>query len=353
MNRIRLALPLGVLALSSTTAFAIPESVFWFDIRNNSGGIQSISAPQAPFTIGQGNFPNNGAPGGGRGNGDVLRLCPMVSNSVHLHSSSPGINYYPNFDADGNAATGVLNLFCDVLPDADSPTGLGDIMSTIGLDIIIQGPGAPGRYTIASTSFAWNPALLNGCTALTTNHTPVAGGVGGHVNGVYTFAPPGCILGPGLTPGGPYLLGTLQVTASPRTCNFTGPNTHATGSTYSVSLSVNAAGVTRAFPGGGGNAVLEERISLGYTGGVPEADVSGNTMGGVGVRDAIIQVRMKNDSNGSGNVNTLDVPGFLAAQAAGFNITQDQRYLHDRNNSGNVNSIDISGFNFVQAAPCP
>jgi len=44
-------------------------------------------------------------------------------------------------------------------------------------------------------------------------------------------------------------------------------------------------------------------VSLGYTGGAIEADVSGNTVGGAGVRDAVIQVRLKHDGNGSGNGN--------------------------------------------------
>ena len=354
MKRLELALTLGLLAQSSVTALAATESSLWFDIRNNSAGIQSITTPTAPFTIGQGNFSNSGPPGGGRGNGDVLRLCPMVSNGLHLHSNWPSTNYYPDFDGDSNAATGELHLFCDVLPDTDSPAGLGDVMSAIGVDITIVGSGAAARYTIASTSFSWNPALVTGCGAVIAP-APVAGGVGGHVGGAYLFAPM-CTgiysTTGGLTPGGPYLLGSLAVTASPRTCNFTSNGAHAANSTYSVLLSVNAFGISRAFSGGG-NAVPEERVSLGYTGGGIEADITGNSVGGAGVRDAVIQVRMKNDSNGSGNVNTLDITGFRAAQVLGFGITQDQRYLHDKNNSGHVTTLDISGFSIAQFSPCP
>lgn len=319
MKRIELALALalGLFAQSSLTALAAPESTLWFDIRNNSGGIQSITAPTAPFTIGQGSFPNSGGPGGGRGNGDVLRLCPMISNNMHLHNALPSTNYFPNFDGDSNAATGDLNLFCDVLPDLDSPTGMNDVMTAIGVDITITGSGVAGRYTIAGTSFSWNPALLTSGVTLVPQ-TPVAGGVSGQVGGAYLYNPWWNTINysanNGLTPGGPYLLGTLRVSAASRTCNFTGSNTHANQSTYSVNLSVNGFGVTRAFQSGG-NAIPEERVSLGYTGGSIEPEVSGNVVGGAGVRDAVIQVRMKNDSNGSGHVNTLDISGFLAAQA--------------------------------------
>jgi hypothetical protein len=62
---------------------------------------------------------------------------------------------------------------------------------------------------------------------------------------------------------------------------------------------------------------------------------------------------MKGDTNGSGNVNGLDIGGFTTAQGLGTNITQAQRYLYDRNNSGNINGLDIGGFTGAQTAPCP
>jgi hypothetical protein len=62
---------------------------------------------------------------------------------------------------------------------------------------------------------------------------------------------------------------------------------------------------------------------------------------------------MKNDSNGSGHVNGFDIPGFVAAQAAGAGISISQRYLYDNVAPANVNGFDIPVFTAYQTAPCP
>jgi len=355
----KISFVLAAVAVTGLTvaAKAAPETTLFFDIRDNSAGAQSITTPASPFTNGQGDFPNDGGAGGGKGNGQVLRLCPVISSGLQASAGNFG---YPNFDADNNAATGSLNLFADVGDDAGA-VGAGDVISSIGIDIGITAPATTGsRYTIGGSTWSWT--ITDPSSPVNygfSSGTAVNGGVGGHtglkyvkvpVDGASLYATAG-----GLTPGSLTRIGRLAVTAGARTCSFTGANVHANESTYNVFLSVNNLLITRTFS----NVVAdtEERVSFGYFGGAVDADVSGNTVGGAGNRDAIIQVRMKNDSNGSGSVTTADISvastGFVASQTAGAGVNQLQRYLHDRNNSGTVTTADIPGFTAYQTAPCP
>jgi hypothetical protein len=348
------SLVLSAVAVTGLTvaAQAAPESVYYFDIRPTAA---SITTPVAPFTIGQGDFPDDGGAGGGKGNGQVLRVSPILSGGQHI--STPAA--YPAFD-DNDASTGDLWLYADVLPNADSPLGTNDVISSIGLDMAISTSAATPRFEIGSVAWTWslaanaNSGVANG----TSSRTGVVGAkyVMVPVSPASTYATTG-----GLTPSGTsYQLGKLRITGAARNAVScaTANGTHATNSTYTVNMSVNNLLITRTFSTGG-NAVPEERVSFGYNAGAIDTDVSGNTVGGAGVRDAVIQVRLKHDGNGSGNVNTLDIPGvngFNAAQTAGAGINQRQRYLFDRNNASNVNTLDIAGpngFNGLQATVCP
>lgn len=350
---------LSAVAVTGLTvaAKAAPESTYWFDVRPTAA---SITTPAAPYTVGQGDFPDDGGAGGGRGNGQVLRVSPTLAGGQHLFNS------FPNFDnggaGDNNAATGDLYLYSDVLANQDAPAGTNDVISSIGIDMAIGTTTATPRFEIATVAWSWtltdatvpvNYGFANGVSS----RTGVVGAkyVKVPVSGASLYATAG-----GLVPGGPYQLGKLSIGGAARDavgCQ-TANTTHANNSTYNVTMSVNNLLITRTFSTGG-NAVPEERVSFGYTGGAIEADVSGNTVGGAGVRDGVIQVRLKHDGNGSGNVNTLDIAGpngFNAAQAAGANINQRQRYLYDRNNNGIVNTLDIAGpngFNGLQATTCP
>lgn len=365
---------LSAVAVTGLTvvAQAAPESTYWFDARPNTGAAGTagnITSPGAPYTIGQGEavaLDDVGIliAGGGRGNGQILRVSPTLAGGQHLFNS------FPNFDTvagvpgtgDANKSTGELYLYCDVLANQDAPAGTNDVISSIGLDMAIATSVATPRFEIGTVAWSWtltdatvpvNYGFANGVSS----RTGVVGAkyVKVPVSGASTYATAG-----GLTVGGPYRLGRLAITGAARdavSC-ATAANTHANNSTYNVNLSVNNLLVTRTFSSGG-NASPEERVSLGYTGGALEADVSGNTVGGAGARDAVIQVRLAHDGNGSGNVNNLDISGangFNTAQAAGLNITQRQRYLFDRNNNGSINNLDISGangFNGIQATTCP
>src|SRR3989442_7169 len=117
----------AVVAGLTTVAMAQTNSTYFFDVRNNVAAAdpnnQTITAPGIPFTKGQGDFPNDGGapPAGGRGNGQILRLNPVVSNGFNVRPA------YPNFDGDGNKATGKLWLYADV---ADDASGTGDVISS-------------------------------------------------------------------------------------------------------------------------------------------------------------------------------------------------------------------------------
>lgn len=349
----KISFVLAAVAVTGLTvvAKAAPESTYFFDIRPTTG---AITTPANPFLIGQGDFPDDGGAGGGKGNGQVLRICPVISNGAHLANS------YPNFDNDNNAATGDLFLYADVGDDAGA-VGTGDVISSVGLDMAVATSVATPRYDIATINWSWtltdaSSPVNYGFAAGTSSRTGVVGAkyVKVPVDGASLYATAG-----GLTPGSFTQLGRMAVVAAAR--NVDGTNcaasaSHATNSTYNVNLSVNNLLITRTFS----NVVadVEERVSFGYTGGAVEADVSGNTVGGAGVRDAVIQVRLKHDGNSNGFVNTLDLGGangFNTAQTAGTNINQRQRYLYDRNNSGNVNTLDLGGaqgFNAFQSIPC-
>jgi hypothetical protein len=351
---------LSAVAVVAIASIATAQSTHFMDIRDNVGAGQSITAAAAPFSVGQGDFPNDGgAPSAGtnsRGNGQVLRLNPTVSNGFHNR------NAYPNFDlaedggVTGNKATGNLWLYVDV---ADDLSGVGDVLSSIGDDIIIQAPVA-ARYQIATTVFTWEPAGAITWSG-TSNGAPAGAGGTLGVNDARAVKVPvsgspamyntagGLVPNPG---GAPYRVAKLRVTAASRGTGCATNAAHATGSSYNLNNSVDSLLDTRVYNGAGD---AQEDVSFGYTGGAPEATVNGNTVGAgaAGVRDAVIQVRMQGDTNGNGGVNSLDIPGFTTAQAAGTNLTQAQRYLFDNNNNGTVNSLDIPGFTAAQSAPCP
>jgi hypothetical protein len=345
---------LSAVAVVAIASIATAQSTQFWDVRDNTGAGQSITAAAPPFSVGQGDFPNDGgAPSAGtnsRGNGQVLRLNPTVSNGFEIRPA------YPNFDGDGNKSTGKLWLYVDV---ADDASGVGDVISSIGNDIIIAAPVA-GRYQIATTAYAWEPAGAVTWSG-TSNGTPSGPGGTLGVNDARAVKVPvsgspamyntagGLVPNPG---GAPYRLAKLRATAASRGTGCTANAAHATGSSYNLNMAVDSLLITRVYNGAGD---AQEDVSFGYTGGAPEAAVNGNTVGAgsAGVRDAVVQVRMQGDSNGNGTVTGIDIAGFTAASTLGANITQAQRYLYDNNNNGTVTGIDVSGFTAASAAPCP
>jgi hypothetical protein len=341
---------LTAVVVAGMTTVAMAQSSYFYDVRDNAGAGQSITAPVGPFTFGQGEttggIGNDGGGSGGRGDGQALRINPVVSNNYHIR------NAYPNFDADGNKATARLWLYADV---ADDVSGVGDVISSIGLDIAIAAPVA-ARYQVASAAWTWD---TTGAIVWSGTSNGTAQGPGGQlgVNDARAVKVP--VSGTpamyntagGLVPGGPYRIGSFNVTAASRGTGCTPATGHAAGSSYNVTNSVDSLLITRVYNGAGD---ADEQVQFGYFGGSLDAAVSGNTVGASSAnRDAIIQVRMQGDNNGNGGVNSLDIPGFTTAQTAGTSLTQAQRYLFDNNNNGSVNSLDIPGFTAAQTAPCP
>jgi len=143
---------LSAVAVTGLTvvAQAAPESTYWFDVRPTAA---AITTPVAPFTVGQGEAlfaADIGPAGGGRGSGQVLRLCPTNSTNFHTANALS----YPAFD-DADASTGDLWLYCDVLANADAPAGTNDVISSIGFDAAVATSAAAIRYEIATVAWSW------------------------------------------------------------------------------------------------------------------------------------------------------------------------------------------------------
>lgn len=362
----KFSLVLSAVAVTGLTVAAqAGESNYWLDVRDGTSVGASITTPAAPYTIGQGeaaalNDVGVLIAGGGRGNGQILRISPTISSGLHIGTASPNFPYWPNYDTadaggDRNASNANLWLYCDVNPNTDAPAGTGDVISSIGLDIAVATGAAANRYDISTVNWSWtyvdNGGNANFGTANgVSSRTGVVGAkyVKVPVSGASTYATAG-----GLVPGGPYQLGKLRMQADARGiggCVFGAGQT--TASTYNVTMSINNLLITRTFSSGG-NATPEERVSLGYTGGAVEADVSGNTVGGAGARDAVVAVRMLGDFTGDGRATTADAAAFLAAQPLGATISQLQRYCFDMNGSGTVTTADYAKYLQWQSAPCP
>lgn len=346
-----------LVAFGVVGAFAAAASAqlnMWFDIRDNTTASQGISAgsaggaPTVPFTNGQ-ELAQAAFNSGRRGDGQVLRLNPVVSNSFHAR------NAYPNFDADTNLATGNLHLYGDVL---DDPSGTGDVISSIGVDLNTTEGGAGGANRIASYAWTWDTANWQGTNAGTNPGASNGGNppswLGAKAVKVPVNASAQYDTTGGLTPRAePYHLGALRVTAGNRTAGATG---HAANSTFNVRMSVNDLLITRVFQTGG-DAV--EMVSFGYTAGAPEAPVSGSQVGNTSTApDAVITVQMKHDRNGNGTVTGIDAPGFTAAFNAALNLKQIEAYLYN-NNGGTggaatqITGIDAPGFTAAFNSPIP
>src|SRR6185369_16715405 len=92
------------LAASTSLVHANPEMILFWDVRPTAA---SILTPVSPFTGGQGEegspLANDIGPDNSRGGGQILRVCPVTTNSggtppgpLHLGAS------YPNLDNDAN-----------------------------------------------------------------------------------------------------------------------------------------------------------------------------------------------------------------------------------------------------------
>lgn len=365
-----------------TVAAKAGESNYWFDIRDNAGAGQSITAQVAPFTIGHGDVTVGTDVGtliagaNGRGNGQVVRICPTVSNNIHLGvAGPPAFPYWPNFDSaddasggnpNGDASTANLWLYADVnghnAADQGPPDATGDVISSIGIDMAIALGTAATRYEISSVNWSWT--LVDPTVPVNYGFAPGTSSRAGVVGAKYVKVPVDGASAYATTNGltgaaNPYRLGRIRLAAATRGTFGCLPVTtafgagHTAASSYNVSMSVNNLLITRTFSTGGA-ATPVEMVSFGYASGLVDAEVSGNVSPSpAGVRDGVVQVRMKGDFTGDGRVTTADQAQFLVAQGAGAGITQLQRYAFDSNGNGLIQTSDFARYLNLQAAPCP
>ncbi len=338
-------LALAVVASFGTVAVAqdsdgLADSCISLDIRQDSvGGVQDIDAPAAQFAH-QNDTGVAACNAGGLGDGDILRIMPDCANNIELGA------HYPNFDLDGNAATGSLFVYIDVF---DDPSGVGDVISSLGIDIDIVDlvPAAGG--SIASMSYSWIGAGLaafdNGTTNAGNDNGLCTGAGCTGIKGVKVpvVAGPMYAVGAGLVPGARYEIGELAVTAGPRGAVSA---TYTADSRFDVFLKPNNLLITRTFDGAGDD---EELVNLGYDNGSPcvceEPSVSGNGSVASALADAQIQVEMKGDFNGSGTATAGDIAGLNATILGGAPFSQQKLWLADSNNSSTVTAGDIAAFN--------
>jgi hypothetical protein len=352
-----LASLVAVGVVGAFAAAASAQSVMYFDVRDGSSGIQSITSPVAPFTNGQdiGQIATNT---GGAGDGQILRIAPTQAGGNH--SAFPLA--YPNFDADGNSSTGNLHLYDRVSDDA---SGTGDVISSIGVDFNVTAASAtPNAYGVASVNWSWDTANWQGTNAGVNNGASNGGSppswLGAKAVKVPVNASAQYDTTGGLTPnldGTPrtYHLGALRVTGAPRNCANRGGTDHLARSTFNVKMAVNDLLITRVFQTGG-DAV--ELVSFGYASGTPETAVSGSQVGNTSATpDAVIQVGLKGDASGDGNVTNADITPFLTARTASASNShkQSQTYWFDFSGDNRVTNADITNFLAARTASstCP
>lgn len=392
MKRTSMILACGIVAGLAASSMA-QDSSFFYDLRDNvtSAGTgiggQLIGTPANPYLQGQNPAAGSGnsadrfgvaaVNGGGRGAGGVLRIGPVQANNAHATANPAGSGTgWPNYDVDTNNATGRLWLYLNVNDDA---SGTGDVISSIGLDHnITNGPNlVTARNAIGSVAFT----MFNDATVAAQAGGSPAVPWNGVVDGASNLATPPSVIGSkavrvpvttgpayaaslGIQPNaGLYRIGQLRVTAGARNCTQRNSNLHVDNSTYSLKASVNNLLCTRVFQSGG-DAV--ENISMGYdpfvangTFGTLDASVSGSVVGTSAAPDAAIQVRLRGDFNGDGNVTNGDLAGFnnaLGANTAGT-LKVSQTYLGDYNNNRTVTNADLAGFSAALGnsgvSPCP
>ncbi|HKQ47366.1 MAG TPA: hypothetical protein VJZ71_04775 [Phycisphaerae bacterium] len=377
MNKKTLVLSAALLTILSSTVMA--QSVIWLDVRPNDSGstIRTISGNVGvtatnPFLNAAGN--GDALNGGRRGQGQTLYIEPKANDgweSMNV-STTRNANSFPNFDGDLNHSTGDLWIYMDVLEDL---SGAGDVISSVGLDIDTRLVGATMRNKIASMAVTLDNAntVFNSITP--AGASPWNNKVDGNVvpndppdwekaKAVRVPVDPGPTYNAslGITPRDPvlanttpYRLGKIRLTSGTRNCSGRTAPAFNDNSTYDIFLKVNNLLITRVY-NGAGDAV--EDVQFGYSGATPEAPpVSGNSAGAVSlVADGRVQVRLKGDFTGDGNVTGADVGGFNGAvNDAAEN--QLQTYLGDFNGNNTTTGADIGAaaggtppFTFFQGA---
>ncbi|MCG8405554.1 MAG: hypothetical protein MI923_10195 [Phycisphaerales bacterium] len=358
MKKVSFALTVAAaVAFAGSAAFAGDSDTF-FDIRDNSGGIQDITGtPAAPFTFGQ-DVNGTATNGGGLGEGQILRLSPVHANNYHTNAGFA----YPNFDGDNDLSTGQLVLYTTV----NDRTGGGDVISSIGVDIKTQDSVATANNgtgtRIGAMSQTWTNTGVWSASGTVDGASDLADppNVDG-AKAVQVAVAAGPVYDPtgGLEPGaGPQEIARVNVTAGNCVAGSTVAN-----STYEVFLQVNNLLYTRTFnpatPGDGS----PEMVSFGYDSlgqnyaagaGNVDAAVSGSLDGASSaLPDAVVRIQVKGDGNGSYSITGADVPALSALLSGALAPAQQWIYLYDFNNSGTITGADIPAFSAILSGGLP
>jgi len=326
----------AALALVIAPAVANAQSAsFFLDERD------SIAEINAPSTT-QGYA--NEAFGGGRGDGQVIRVTPKIN---------PGVTDDHITGRDLSLETMTLYVDYSTLGDPN------EVLSSVGIDFAIGAPAVGERGLLSATGTIFNLAAEVGsandpwnATSISTAFTTSGGGIKMVRVPVAAGAPPVFQASLGITEGNGYRLARIQVEGD--NCNLAGC-TPALG----VSMSVNNLLITQVSNPGPSAAV---NVNFGYAAGAAEAAGSGSTAGTTSATsDATVVVAHKGDFNGDGNFNGLDLgqvgPNFSAALAGTAN--RGTVWTGDWNGDESFNGLDLGAvgpyFSAVLAscATCP
>lgn len=374
MKKSAIFLSTAVVALFASVSLG-QESVIWFDARpNNAGsGINTITGTLPAF-----NPVNTANPyvvtqinNGRRGAGQIIRLEGKRNSNRHvIISGNNHGNSFPNHDADGDNSTSSAWLYLDMYNDEEDPANTSDVLASLGLDLDIV-PVVPGdlRNRIASIDFQlFNDGnvrnSITGGQPLVwddkVNGAVVPGDppswAGAKAVRVPVSAGPMYNAALGITKNNagynsttmPYRVGRLDVVSATRNCTgggtIGGLPAHTLKSSYDVFLKVNNLLIARVFESGGDNPP-SEKISFGFNGSLPETPtVNGSQQGAMSaLPDLRIEVRLKGDYNGDGQINSADNP-FHSTAVSGNVDTLLQVYCGDFNNSNTTTSADTPFF---------
>lgn len=366
MKKSAILMSTAVVAMFASVSLG-QESVIWMDARPNNAasGINSITGGSLGTQFNN-PYIQSGINAGRRGAGQIVRMEGKRNLNRHLTLISPPNGpTFPNHDGDSDTSTASLWVYMDV---NDDPDGTGDVIASLGLDLGLT-PVVPGdlRTRINSINFqlANDGTVRNSITGGQplvwddkVDGAVVAGDppswAGAKAVRVPVEAGPTYNAALGITPRPsgatdiPYRVGRLDIVAGSRNCVggglVDGLPAHALKSSYNVHLKVNNLLVARVFETGGDNPPVEQ-ISFGYNGATPELPtVSGSQAGAVSaLPDTVIEIRVKGDYNGDGQVSTADNSAHTAAVAAAAD-SHLQVYAGDFNNSNTTTSADSAAF---------
>ncbi|MBE7505124.1 MAG: hypothetical protein HS101_02440 [Planctomycetia bacterium] len=371
MNKKTLVLCACVAMVFASTAMA--QSVIWCDVRANSIATNpGTNANLNAITGGLGGnqpFLFDNVNGGRKGGGQTLYLEPVrVAGVGALHTDFPtafpnavGINTLNGLGMDGDRSDGDIWVYMDVNDDA---SGTGDVISSLGLDVVVTPPATPRNTMTATFEMMNDGSVFNQVTPAGSGpwnskiDTFNAGGANKAVRVPVEAGPTyNAALGIQPRPSGltdmPYRVGRIGVQAGTFGC-VGRTATYRAQSTYEIRLKANNLLVTRVF-NGAGDAV--EMINYGYdAAGAPEGPaISGNdTVSVSALADATVVIDIKGDFTGDGRVTSADA-GPMGAAAADTTDNQFQAFFGDFSGDSRVTSADIGGFVTADAVdtPCP